>query len=268
MTVIRPLDKERLRAEFRAAKPFPFVQMDGFLDAAFAREVADAYPSFAAATGMGKVFETVNEHRKLQVTKKAHFPPPVLALHEALSAKPFLEDLAFITGIDDLLADDDLAGGGMHQTGPHGRLDVHVDFNLLEARNWHRRLNILVYLNPVWKKEWGGYLELWDRDVKVCHHAFAPILNRCVIFETSDISFHGVQPLTCPPEMVRKSFAAYYYTAQAPAGWDGKSHCTQFRARPHERLKGLVLMPMERLGHRVSDLTQSLKRAVKKVVKR
>jgi hypothetical protein len=203
MTVIRPLAKERLRAEFRAARPFPFLRVDEFLEPAFAREVADSYPRFEAALGMGKVFETVNEHRKLQVTKKAHFPAPVLALHEALSAQPFRDELAWITGMPDLLADDDLAGGGMHQTGPHGRLDVHVDFNLLESKGWHRRLNILIYLNPVWKKEWGGDLELWDRDVKICHHAFAPILNRCVIFETSDISFHGVQPLTCPPGVVR-----------------------------------------------------------------
>jgi hypothetical protein len=29
-----------------------------------------------------------------------------------------------------------------------------------------------------------------------------------------------------------------------------------------------VLMPLEKLGHRVSDLTRSVKRAVKRVVKR
>lgn len=267
MSVIRPLDKEALRAQFRSAVPFPFIHIDDFLQPEFAREVADSYPRFDQALGMGKVFETVNEHLKLQVTDKRRFPPPVLRLHEALARPEFLETLSYITGIPDLLADDAMAGGGMHQTGPHGRLDVHVDFNVLDEKQWHRRLNILIYLNPVWKKEWGGYIELWDRNVKVCHHAFEPILNRCVIFETSEISFHGVQPLTCPPDMVRKSFAGYYYTVQPPAGWDGTSHSTIFKARPSEKLKGMVLMPMEKLGHRVSDLKQSLKRAVKKVVK-
>ena len=43
----------------------------------------------------------------------------------------------------------------MHITGPGGRLDVHVDFNFMEERQLHRRLNLLLYLNPTWNEIMG-----------------------------------------------------------------------------------------------------------------
>ncbi len=134
----------------------------------------------------------------------------------------------------------------MHMTGPHGRLDVHVDFNLLDNVLF-RRLNLLIYLNPEWDDRWGGQIELWDSDVKVCKASLSPALGRCLIFETSEISFHGVAPLKCPPDQVRRSFAVYYYTAEPPPNARGTElHSTIFRARPDERFRAHVLMPAER----------------------
>ena len=49
-----------------------------------------------------------------------------------------------------LIADQELLGGGMHLMNVGGRLDVHVDFNRMEERALHRRLNILVFLNERW----------------------------------------------------------------------------------------------------------------------
>ena len=144
-----------------------------------------------------------------------------------------------------------------------GHLDVHVDFNYIEDRQLHRRLNILVYFNKGWKPEWGGNIELWDKEVKVCHHSFSPIFNRCVIFETSEISYHGVTAVRCPESQVRKSFAAYYYTKEAPAHWDGGVHSTNFRARPVEIIKGNLLMPLEKAGRRLHGAVADLKRKIK-----
>lgn len=267
MHPIRPLDVRRLASEFRAAQPFPFVQIDEFLDPDFAREVVAAYPGFDQAAKLGRTFESVNEHRKIQVTDSRLFPPPVKRLHDAIASREFLGALEVVTGIPQLLADATMAGGGMHQTGPRGRLDVHVDFNLLGERKLHRRLNILIYLNPVWEREWGGFLELWDADVKVRHHAIAPILNRCVIFETSQTSYHGVEQVTCPKDVTRRSFAGYYYTVEAPARWDGTSHSTVFHARPDERVKGWLLMPFERAGARLGRSLSGIKRSAKHLLR-
>ena len=266
--VIRPYDRDRLREEFRTAQPFPFFKLDAFLDEAFALEVAGSIPSFDEAQKIGLTFKSVNEKLKLQVTDWRKFPPPVSTLHQALSSPEFLADISYITGIPDLLADDKLDGGGMHQTGPGGRLDVHVDFNILEDRGWHRRLNILVYLNPEWHEDWGGRIELWDEDVEKCWHSYAPILNRCVVFETDETSYHGVTPLSAPPGIARKSFAAYYYTAAPPPHWDGRTHSTVFQARPHERFKGRVAMPLERLRQQMSNRWSAMKKTVKRALGR
>lgn len=255
--VIRPLDRETLRRRFDTAQPFRFLAIDDFLDADFAREVAASYPSFEDARRMGFEFRAVNENRKVQITDATRFPEPVQRLNQALASPAFLEDLSAITGIPKLLADEKLAGGGIHMTGASGRLDVHVDFNLIEDRGLHRRLNILVFLNPEWPEAWGGQIELWDRDVKHLHHGFLPVFNRCVLFETSEISYHGVAAVRCPEGFARRSFAAYYYTEEAPAGWDGRFHNTIFRARPDERLRGWVLMPAERAWRAVSRGTRA-----------
>lgn len=266
--VIRPFDVAALREQYRKAQPFPFFNIDNFLQPEFVSEVVASYPTYEQAMAIGKQFSAVNERLKIQVTDSAKFPPAVQRLNEALSSPEFLAAVEQITGIRALLADETLEGGGMHLTGSGGRLDVHVDFNLREEGQLHRRLNILIYLNPVWESEWGGKIELWDKDVKNCVQAFEPVLNRCVVFETTDSSFHGVSPNKCPPGFVRKSFAAYYYTQEAPEGWDGKTHSTVFRARPDELIRGNLLMPMERAGRGISSGIRRTKAFVRQLIGR
>jgi hypothetical protein len=260
---IRPLDREALREAVRRSTPVPNCRIDGFLEPDFAEAVHDSFPSFDRAMAVGKTHHTVNEFNKVQLTDASAFAPPMRRLNEALAAPEFLRTLSFAFGIPELLADEQLVGGGIHETGPSGRLDVHVDFNLIEDRGLHRRLNLLLFFNKDWKPEWGGEFELWDRDVSVRHHALAPRFNRCVIFETSEISFHGVTAVTCPPGRCRRSFAAYYYTSAAPPGWDGRSHTTIFKARPDERLKGSVLMPLERAQRKAAEALRRARRRLR-----
>jgi Rps23 Pro-64 3,4-dihydroxylase Tpa1-like proline 4-hydroxylase len=246
MECINPIDRQALRDRFQNAEPFPFFCIDRFLNEDFANEVLNAFPTFVRAKQVGHEFKGVNEKGKVQLTDARHFAEPVRRLDEELASPEFLDLMSYVTGMPKLLADDQLVGGGIHQTGPRGHLDVHVDFNYIKERDLHRRLNILIYFNRDWESDWGGNIELWDRDVSNCAHSFSPIFNRCVVFETNDISFHGVSAVKCPEGVSRKSFAAYYYTKEAPAHWTGKSHDTIFRARPDERWKGRVLMPLER----------------------
>jgi Rps23 Pro-64 3,4-dihydroxylase Tpa1-like proline 4-hydroxylase len=262
-TMINQLDRNALRQKFREAKPFPYIVIENFLEPKAAEEVALAYPSFEQARAQGFSFNMLNEQRKVQVVDCTKFPTIVQRLNEAISSPQFLADLQFITGIPQLLVDETLSGGGMHLTGSGGRLDVHVDFNIVGEKKLFRRLNLLLYLNPVWQESWGGRIELWDRDVKECLASCAPVLNRCLIFETSEISFHGVTPISAPPEVVRQSFAAYYYTSEPPPNWTGVSHSTIFKARPDERFRALVLMPWQKLVSGITNNFNKSKRAMK-----
>jgi hypothetical protein len=259
-------DRDALRDQFLSAKPFPHIKIDNFIEPDFARRVAAAYPAFEKASNEGKSFVGVNERRKVQITDSNKFAAPIARLNEMLAAPSFLADLSYVTNIPKLLADAQLVGGGMHITGPGGRLDVHIDFNFMEDRNLHRRLNLLLYLNRNWQESWGGQIQLWDEKVQNCLNAFTPQFNRCVIFETSEISYHGVVPVAPSAPDPRISFATYYYTKEAPAHWTGVSHSTIFKARPNERLRRLVLMPAEQLQRKVTNGVLRFKRGVSRFV--
>lgn len=261
--LINAIDRDALREHVRNAKPFPNFCIDNFLDEAFAERVLEAIPSFEEAARVGHTFSAVNECRKIQVTDASTFAEPIAELNRALASPEFLDLLGYVFDIPSLLPDEQLVGGGIHQTGPRGHLDVHIDFNYIKERQLHRRLNILIYFNQGWQQEWGGNIELWDKDVRVCHHSFSPIFNRCVVFETSNISYHGVTAVRCPEGQSRKSFAAYYYTKEAPPHWTGEEHSTIFKARPNEVIKGRVMMPLEKAGRRMRDALRGVKRLIK-----
>src|SRR4051794_38303328 len=190
--IINPIDRDALRERVRSSTPVPNFCIDNFLDEAFAERVVAAFPSFEEAAKIGRSFSALNERGKIQVTDASKFARPIAELNQALAAPEFLKLLSDVFEIPNMLADEQLDGGGMHQTGARGHLDVHIDFNYLEERQLHRRLNILIYFNKNWRPEWGGNIELWDKDVKVCHHSFSPVFNRCVVFTTNEVSFHGV----------------------------------------------------------------------------
>lgn len=266
MDLINPLDRDALMEQVRTAPPFPHFCIDNFLTQSFAEEVYRSFPSFREAEAVGREFATVNEKKKVQITDATRFPPPVARLNDLLASREFIELMSDIFGIPNLIADPALMGGGIHETDAGGRLDVHVDFNFVEGQKWHRRLNILIYFNKDWREEYGGYLDIWDKEVKRRHGSFAPIFNRACGFATSDISFHGVTPLTCPPGVVRRSFATYYYTKEAPPGWTGEVHSTVFKARPEEWMRARLLMPAESSMVHAKRQLQSVKSKIKSLI--
>ena len=266
LPLLNEIDVADMKQMMANAPSFPHFCLDNFLDEAFANEVHDAFPSYAEAQRAGRGFSTVNEKHKIQITDAGRFPPAIYKLHELLASDAFVAAVSEMSGIKNLMADPDLAGGGIHETNSGGHLDVHVDFNFNPNTGLHRRFNILVYFNKDWPEEYGGYLDLWDKEVKNCLGRFAPAFNRAAGFATSEISWHGVTPITCPPEKMRRSFAVYYYTKEAPEGWDGAKHSTIFKARPTEYWKGLVAMPAESLVNSSQKTVHAAKQKLKKLL--
>jgi len=240
---IQPIDVAAVSAEFRATMGIRHFFIDDFLRPEFAHAVADAYPSFEQAELAGRRYSDLHETGKVQVTDPSAFSEPVARLNEALASDEFLQTLVEITGIEELLADPTLQGGGIHLMNSGSRLDVHVDFNVTASRKLFRRLNLLVFLTPDWQPEWGGRFELWDPTVRNKQRAFEPRFNRALCFATSETSFHGVEPVSCPAPQLRRSFATYYYTASPHPDWSGSHHTTIFRNRPGERVRALWAFP-------------------------
>ena len=96
-------------------------------------------------------------------------------------------------------------------------------------------MNVIIYLNNDWPDDYGGHLELWSRDMKAKVRSVAPIMNRCVIFNTDADSYHGhPDPLTSPSGVFRRSIALYYYTASKAVYEEVPSRSTMYAARPGE----------------------------------
>ena len=73
------------------------------------------------------------------------------AVVDELNSAAFVAWLSELTGIPDLIADPSLEGGGLHQSGTGGFLNVHADFTThRHQKHWRRRVNVIVYLNPHW----------------------------------------------------------------------------------------------------------------------
>lgn len=135
------------------------------------------------------------------------------AYFDELNSPRALDFFSRLTGVQPVFGDDELLGGGPHGIRAGGYLNVHTDFNYHPKTFKHRRLNLLLYLNPRWEDEWNGHIELWRPDLAAPTLKLQPIINRVLMFETSEHSFHGHPvPLRTPPDVIRCSLAAYYYS--------------------------------------------------------
>ncbi len=55
---------------------------------------------------------------------------------------------------------------------------MHADFNWHQKLLLDRRINLLLYLNKDWEEDYGGHLELWNRDMKVLGDRILPVFDR------------------------------------------------------------------------------------------
>jgi len=215
--------------QFRNNKPYPHLHLREFLDPEIAVGMSREFPGLE--TDAWTRYKHQNEN-KLGLTKRELFPALIGEVVDELNSPEFLSWLSEVTGIPGLLADDSLEGGGLHQSGPGGFLNVHTDFRTHHYhKNWRRRVNLILYLNPKWEEAWGGAIELWDRNVRECVAKVPPFINDALIFGTNEISYHGFpEPLTCPEGQSRKSLALYYYTIDQNV----TARSTNYRARPKD----------------------------------
>ena len=133
---------------FREARPYPHVVIDDFLRAEPARELARVFPGPGDPVAWDH-YAAPGLEVKLGCSDEEHMPRPLRQAIHDLNSRPFVQFLEALTGIEHLLPDPHLAGGGIHLSRQGGHLGVHADFNWHERLQAHRRLNLLIFLNEV-----------------------------------------------------------------------------------------------------------------------
>lgn len=219
---------------FVNADPFRHVVIDDFFDASYVAQVDNEFPHFERGNARTENGDLGN---KSTIEKIRGLGSSFSRLDDLIQSREFLELVGRLTRIDDLLYDPWYFGGGTHESRDGQDLDAHVDFNRHPIENWHRRLNLIVYLNHEWDDAWGGALELHSdpRSENNRTTRITPLFNRCVIFETTESSWHGFPPIALPDakrSLTRRSLALYFYTKERPAEELADTHSTIYVDRP------------------------------------
>jgi len=265
-----------LAGSFGSGRPFRHVVIDDFLTPEFCQAVCGQFPEFHAT-------HAINENQqvggKATREKVRTLGSAYQDMDDLVRNVEFLALVENITGIDGLQYDPFYFGGGTHENRDGQDLDPHIDFNYHPVTSQHRRLNLIIYLNEGWEDAWGGSLQFHrdpyrepaeDEIVTV-----APLMNRCVIFETTESSWHGFERIDLPcgqKDRSRKSFAVYYYTETRPASETGEEHSTVYverhlpdRFQPGMQLEAEDITEIKRLLKRRDQHLQRLYRCIQEL---
>ncbi len=173
--------------------------------------------------------------KKRSTDNWALFPPNVSHFLMSTLTGPFIKNIEEQMGLEGLVADGSLRGGGIHCQEKDSFLGIHADYNIHPKLKLHRRVNGILYMNKEWDPTWNGSLELWNSTMTECVRKIEPSFNRLVLFEINDKAFHGMpDTILCPPTHRRMSLAFYLYSADRPEHEKSPAHSTLFQKRPQD----------------------------------
>lgn len=266
LSLLAKINKEK----YQNSKPYPHIIIKNFFDKDFLNLVLEEFPD------LSKKQSSINYENKNEIkfanNDRKHFKKSTKKLFEYLNSTQFLNFLQKISSIKErILPDRSLSGGGLHEIKRGGVLKVHTDFNKHPTKNLDRRINVLIYLNKKWKKNYGGELELWNKDMKKCVKKILPTFNTMVIFSTNDFTNHGhPRYLNCPKNISRKSVATYYFSKGRPNNEIAtvyKKNRTQFKNRAGIENDVLIKNEFFKNKLRNTGLYQKIKRFEKKYIR-
>lgn len=228
--------KEKAAQDFQSNKQkvgTAFVIIDDLLPPADAELIQSAFDESNVH------WREMNSFREKKLTTKKYdkFDKILGEITFAFQDQEVIKAFESITGIANQVGDPGLYAGGLSIMRNGDFLDPHIDNSHDNTRENYRRLNLLYYVTPEWKEEYGGNLELWDKNVKgrvSIHSKF----NRLVLMETHHLSWHSVSPVNKIGGH-RKCVSNYYFSKESPLGSD-YFHITAFSARPEQPFKRVV----------------------------
>ncbi len=230
---VEPL-KDSLKKEFFMPGRIPSFAVDDLLPEEIAREIYRHFPSLDAM-----IYKKSIRERKAIAAQMNRYSPLLEEIIYAFQDPAVVKLVSAITGLSTLIPDDKLYAGGISRMEMGDYLNPHLDNSHDMNRENYRILNLLYYVTPDWKEDFGGNLELWDQGPgkpgRVIHSRF----NRLVVMATGEKSWHSVSPVTHAGG-ARTCVSNYFFS---PVSLEGKDyfHVTSFRGRPGDTGADLIL---------------------------
>lgn len=193
--------------------PFKHIIIDNFLPNNVAEKLLKEFPGSEDPSWERTEDDGIEIKARSNWSSEFDIPEGLVDVLRVFNSAPILRAMSTALQIPKLMSDPYYAGGGLNLSEKNGLLDVHVDGNYHDASGMNRRVNLLYYLNPNWKENWGGEFGLYNEGGDNLVKSVPPLMNRCVIFDTHDHSYHGLpNPINFPKDDPRRSILLYYYT--------------------------------------------------------
>jgi Rps23 Pro-64 3,4-dihydroxylase Tpa1-like proline 4-hydroxylase len=224
---------ETIQAHFAAPDRIPSCQVKDLLPPELAREIFARFPT----SDQMMLKRSIKEHKHVAAQMDAYDP----LLEEAVYAFQDWRVVALIskiTGYKGLEPDVDLYAGGISAMSKGAYLRPHLDNSHDKNHKRYRVVNLLYYVTPDWRENYGGCLQLWDDGPKGAPRTFPCFFNSLVIMATGKDSWHSVNEVTHGG--ARCCVSNYYFSRQSPEDSD-YFHATSFRGEPKQVFLDLVM---------------------------
>ena len=225
--------KQQLKTDFSISKRINTFCLDDLLEEDLALRFYNSFPEPDQMMQKKSLKEFKNVAAQMD-----KYNPLLEEIVYAFQDERIVQIIGEITGLKELIPDDRLYAGGISLMSKDNFLNPHLDNSHDNVRTNYRVLNLLYYVTPDWKQEFGGNLELWDNGVKLPQRTIVSKFNRLVVMVTNQSSFHSVSKV-----LVNKNRCCIsnYYFSQIPAENKHYFHVTSFYGRPEEKIKNLLL---------------------------
>ena len=214
---------ENLKVSHFQKDPVPFTFIDNFLPADIFTSILDEIKNIPKDNYTA--FSSKDSHR--QECRNFVDSPLLHTVANSFHSSSFLHWIEKITGVERLIPDPHLRGGGLTRTLSNNKLGLHTDFNWNDQLRLNRKVNLILYLTPDWQSEWNGDLELWDQKGTKCVAKIEPKANRLAFWNYETWLLHGhSNKLEMPNDVSRDNLIHFYYTSNAT--WEEDPRRSQF----------------------------------------
>ena len=232
--------------QYQQTKPFPHMAWKNWLPHDVAMEIWQEYLDSDPASWRIDNYYSPMDGEHVQMREQYH-PADDLGIKTkqllaVLQSNMFLKFAEKLLGIPGLVVDPSLMCSGYVDVRSPSGFKQHLDFNWQSKLNLMRVGNILLYLTPDWKEEWGGQLQAYDID----NDTYSDIpndFNTCAMMTINEKSWHGYPELSSPPEIPRLAFRMWFFISSG-----NEETAMQDKRRTENHLHPSLLLPDVRGG--------------------